>query len=649
MTQPRMAPAWQQAIIDKCFHPTGVWEEFSESDFCGSIPKRFEQIANIHPLRVAVKCSERSLSYEALNRYANRLSHLLLANYSDVAGPVLLYFQHDVWVAVAILAVLKSGKFYVCLDESNGSVHNRQILQNAGAKMLLTDQMSLHMAKDLVYPGVDLLNVEEIEWAGLPITNPNLPIDPSSLAYISYTSGSTGIPKGVMEEHQNVLYWARIYTNLHHVCPEDRLAFIIRSSFGGSATHVYPALLSGAGLYFFDLRQNSLTTFVAWLSQEKITYIASPVSIFRQIARLLPMGEAPSLRVVGISGEAIFPSDIALYQRFFPDTSFLRIGYGATEAHFTACLLLDKQTEIPAGRMSIGFPTQGTELCLWDDQECEVPVGTIGEIVVKRKHLTRGYWQDLEQTEQKYSQQPDAPDIRIYHTGDQGYRQADGSIVFAGRKDRLVKIRGYFVDPLRVETALTLHPQIVQSAVAARPGRDGSLHLVAYFTTHQNEQASIADIYHFLRRRLEQEEIPQRIIHLASLPSKLSGKIDYGALPDTQNSRPSLEVGFVPPLTPLEQAIAAIWRDALGLDEIGIHDPFLDLGGNSLQAMLIAARVAEEFGVEIPLAELFAASTVAEMALGVVAGLLNSTSARLLDGLLTTETEPPLISKDNHR
>jgi len=619
--QPRI-PAWQQAIIDKCFHSTGVWEEFPESAYETSIPARFEKIVDRFPDRLAVKTTTFEFSYAQLNAYANRIAHTLLARYGSGNHRVALLLNNDAPLLAAIHAVLKAGKAYVILDPSFPQERLRYFFEDAEPVALVSDAANIGLAQQIVQTPSQLVHLQDLP-TNASTQNPGVIVTPDDISMIVYTSGSTGRPKGVYNNHRNVLKFISMLTNNWHISAEDRFTCARSFSVNGAIKDIFGSTLNGASIFPFHPNQYGYQALTRWIKEHQLTIHNSSVTTFRQLLQYLDDAEAiTSLRLLVIGAEAIRMNHLELYRQFCSADCILSHAFAATETSgFGTRLFVDKQFEPGLSTLSAGYAEAGTEIMILDEEGQPVEVGQAGEIAVNSAYLALGYWNLPDLTRARFLVDPADPTKRIYLSGDLGYLQPDGCLVHLGRKDMQSKIRGIRIDIGEIEHCLASHPGVAEAAVAVKHDPDGAEKLVAYLVALGVARPTVTELRSLLTRTLTTQMIPTAYVWLERLPVTLQGKLDRLNLPVPGNARPQLAVDYRAPVTPIEQKVVAIWSQVLGLIEIGIDDSFLDVGGDSLKAMRIATRIQDEFGVEIPLAEFVAASTVAEMALAVMAAL----------------------------
>ncbi|MFC1713975.1 amino acid adenylation domain-containing protein [Candidatus Poribacteria bacterium] len=629
-----LLPDWEQAIRDKCVHPTGEFIEFKREEIEQSIPERFEQQVRMYPDRLAVKERDCESTYDELNRTANQLARAILRRCGEGAEPIVLIFKHSVQAIAAIFSVLKSGKFYVPLDPAYPHARIASILEDSQARLIVTNGKYLPLIREFAKDGTQLLNMDALE-PGLPAEDLRVSIPLDAYAYIIYTSGSTGEPKGVIENHRNVLHFAMSCTNRYHYCAEDRLALTASFSFTGPTSTIYPALFNGASLFPFDVNKEGVGSIADWFIREEITRYDSTPALFRSFTETLTGEEEfPSVRLINLGGDRVYKADVELYRKHFAPNCILSAGLGTSEVKSIRQYYVDKETQITNGYIPVGYPMEDIQVMLLDDDGKEVGLNQVGEIVVKSRYISPGYWRKPDMTQEKFRPDPDGGEERLYYTGDMGLMLPDGCLLHMGRKDFQVKIRGYRVETVEVETALLEIDAIKAAAVAAREDKPGEQQLVGYIVPATEQIPTVSSLRRALSEKLPDYMIPSAFVVLDAMPLNPNDKVDLQALPEPGTSRPQLETDFVAPRTPVEGTLAEIWSQVLGIDEVGIHDSFFDLGGHSLLASRIISQTINTFRVEVPLRSLFQSPTVADMAVVIAQKQGDRTKSEYVDRIL---------------
>ena len=595
-------------------HPTNAFIRFAKEETERSIPQRFEQQVRRYPDRLAVKRRNQQLSYAALNKVANRVARALLAQRGEGAESIALLLEHNASMIAAILGVLKAGKVYVPLDPSFPYARNAYILEDSQAGLIITNNENRSLAESLRESGHSLSNIDEID-ATLSDENVNLSISADNLANIIYTSGSTGQPKGVVQNHRNLLNVAMRYTNGLQISAEDRLTLLQSYSVAGSVSNMLGALLNGASLFPFNVKEEGLIELADLLVEEEITVYHSVPTVFRQFANLLTgKEEFPELRLVRLGGEPVSAEDVQLYKRYFHSNSIFVNSYGASEAASVLRYCVDKDTEISGAAVPVGYPLGDVEILLLDDDGKAVGFDQVGEIAVKSRYISPGYWQKPDLTQATFTTDPQDEGERIYRTGDLGYMQPDGCLVVTGRNDFRVKIRGFRIEVAEIELALRGLSKVKEAAVVAHEDQRGEKQLVAYVVPQPEQVPAISELRGFLKDKLPDYMVPSAFVVLDALPLTPNGKLDRLALPAPDLARPELGTNYVSPRNALEEQLVEIWVEVLGVTRVGVYDDFFELGGHSLRATQLASRVREVFRVELPLLSLFEAPTIAELA-----------------------------------
>lgn len=608
----------QRVLPSRQVTPSNPFIVFPEEAIEQSIPERFEQQAAKYPDRLAVKTRAQTLTYAELNAAANRIAHAIVQHRGDGQEPVVLLLAKEALTMATILGVLKAGKFYVPLDPSLPPARMSFILEDTQAGMIITNNRYRALAASLTQRGVQLLNIDELD-SPLATENIGLSISPDALTWILYTSGSTGQPKGVVQTHRNVLHFVMNYTNYFHICPDDRLALLLSHSVNGGAHDIFAALLNGASLHPFDLKEEGLISLARWLVEEEITIYCSVPTIFRHFIDTLIGGEQfPKLRLIRLIGEPVYRRDVEMYKKHFSANCLLVNRLGSTETGSLLLYLINKEIQFPGTHVPVGYPVAGNQILLLDEFGKEVSDNDIGEITVKSRYLSPGYWHRPDLTQVAFLPAPEGGEEKIYRTGDLGKKLPDGRFVCLGRKDFQVKIRGHRIELAEIELTLLTLDTIKEAVVMAREDRPGDPCLVAYLVPKTLPPPSVTTLRHFLTERLPDYMIPSAFVFLESLPLAPNGKVNRRALPAPAKARPNLETSLVAPRQAVEETLGKIWAEVLGLDQVGIHDAFLDLGGDSLQAMRIISRIIQTFGVKLPVRVFLETPTVATMALIIV-------------------------------
>jgi len=591
---------------------SAAFTPFLASEVEQSIGSRFEKISRAHPDRPAIRHAGRATSYAELDAASNRIARAMASGLAGRPGPVALVLDAGASLVSAMLGALKAARFYVPLDPGLAPERRAAIWASLDAAAILTDETGRASARDLAADrSVPVWSVGELAADG-PSEALGLQVDPDAVAYVLFTSGSTGPPKGVMQSHRNLLHNILKLTNGLRIGLEDRLTLLSSPSFGASTSDIFGALLNGACLCPFSLRGDGLRRLPDFLAREGITIYHSVPSVFRSFAATLESTvDLSRLRLVKLGGEAVLASDFELYRRRFPKTCVFHVGLGATEMSVIRQWFARHETPWP-GASPLGYAVDGTEVVLLDEEGRETQAE--GEIAVIARTLPVGYWKDPARTREAFAPAPGRPGARLYRTGDLGRLLPDGCLLHAGRKDRRVKVRGQRVELEEVESALAGVSGVREAAVVAREGAAGT-RLVAFVVADSVPAPGVGALRRALARRLPDYMIPSSFAFLGELPRTATGKVDRGALPSTDPVRPTLETPYVAPRDDREAAVARVFAEALELDCVGADDDFFDLGGSSLSAVEALSRLSDLLETELSAADLIEAPTPSALAL----------------------------------
>ncbi|BCL17292.1 non-ribosomal peptide synthetase [Micromonospora sagamiensis] len=571
------------------------------------------------PDAVAVAGPDGTLSHRDLAARANRIAHLLRRHGVGPDTPVGLCLGRGTDLVAAVVGVWRAGAGYLPLDPGLPTDRLATMLTDAAPPVVLTDATgAAHVAEAVAAAGTDVpvvLRLDQLDPTGLPTDPPPVVGHPDALAYLLYTSGSTGRPKGVAVTHGGVVNLLVGFHRLLGLTPADRVAAITTPAFDISVVELVLPLLAGARIEVLDADTAlDATALHAALADRGVTVLQGTPATWRMLvaARGVPAGVR--LRISG--GEAL-TRDLA--DRLRTDGARVLNGYGPSETTiYSSAGPVDA-----SGPVDLGGPCANTRIHLLDAAGEPVPDGVVGEIHIGGAGVARGYHGRPGLTADRFRPDPfgDRPGGRLYATGDLARRLPDGRLEYLGRADQQVKVRGFRIELGEIEAALRDQPG-VRDAVVTTWGTGADVRLAAY-AVPGHAGADAASLWPQVRaglaRRLPEYMVPATLVVLDALPRTASGKRDRRALPEP-TWRETSGGGPTAPRDPVEEQLAALWRDVLGRAEVGVHDNFFALGGHSLTATRLIARVRTTFGTELALRSLFAAPTIAELAVIVAAG-----------------------------
>ena len=592
--------------------PTTPFTGFSRDEVEQSIPERFEKIVRLYPDRIAVKAGNQGVTYSELNAMANRVGHLIITQRGTEPEPVGLLVEKGVWQIAAMLGILKAGKFFVLLDPTWPNARIATVLEDAGAELIVADRHNSSADRALAYAGCRLMEFESID-SGLPCSDPSLEISPTALASLVYTSGSTGEPKGVVQSHQCLMHRIMLYTNATSVYVDDRVAFLTAGT-SNAVTNTFLALLNGAELLTFNVKKEGVSRLAAWLVGEEITHLRISSPLFRNLCDVVTEKEKlSSLRLLQLTSDTVYKTDIDLYKRRFPSSCVLFVWLSSSETGPQRCYFANHETVIAGTEVPVGYAVENKEISLVDDNGIPLGFNEVGEIVVRSKYLSPGYWNRPELTETKFKPDPRDSEKRLYYSGDLGLMLPDGCLIHKGRKDFRIKIRGYGVDLTEIEKVLRGHAAVRDAVVVGRANESGEVRLIAYFTSSLQPAPTTSELRKFLNKTLPDYMIPASFMFLQALPLTSNGKVDRKALPEPNDQRPELSTPYVLPRNQVERMLAGLWEDVLGVRPVGINDDFFDLGGDSLKLANMISRVEAELGIAIAAREVLEAPRISSL------------------------------------
>ncbi len=580
-----------------------------------TIPDLFEAQTRETPRAIAVSCGEQSLSYRALEERANRLAQHLREAGVVAGAPVGVSVGRSSEMVVALLGILKAEGAYVALDANYPATRLATMMKVAGTRTLITTE-ELSARLPAAEPGVARttirLDADRQAIAQHPATPPPRAGTATDPAYVMFTSGSTGVPKGVVVPHRGVV---RLVKETDFV-PRDafnRVLGYAPISFDASTLELWGPLLNGGTAVIFPSHVPSLAELGKFIAKERITTVWLTAALFHQMVDT-QLERFAGVKYLLAGGDVLSPAHVERVLARFPDCHLIN-GYGPTEnTTFTCCHHI---TRVDAGHsIPIGQPIANTTVHLLDDCLAPVPIGVPGELYAGGDGLALGYCNQPELTAQRFIPDPFHPggSARLYRTGDLARWRADGTIEFLGRSDDQVKIRGYRIEPADVSASLAAHPAIAEAAAVVLGGPGDSRALVAYYVARDGKEIAEPDLRSFLQSRLPGFMVPSALVRVPRLPMTPSGKLDRQALPAPEALREESLEEVAVPRTTLELVLQEIWETLLDRKPIGIREDFFALGGHSLLAARMVDDLEGATGLKLPITALFQGATIQQVA-----------------------------------
>ena len=576
------------------------------------IHQLFEQQVERLPDKIAVVFEQQQLTYTELNNHANKVARYLQRQGVKAETLVGICLERSLDCIVALLGILKAGGAYLPLDPALPTANLSFRLHDAQVSVLITQtgilETEVVQSAKIIYLDADWQAIaQELD------NNPTAQLEPENLAYVLYTSGSTGQPKGVAIEHRQILNY--VYAIADKLQLPAGASFATVSTFAADLgnTAIFPALCMGECLHIISPHKVSDPAALADYFERH------PIDCLKIVpSHLVALLTSSAYRTIlprqclVLGGEAVSWDLINTIRQYAPNCRIIN-HYGPTETTVGVITYpVSNQHSYNSKTVPIGRAIANTQVYLLDSQLQPVPIGVPGELYIGGAGLARGYLHQAQLTSEKFIAHPFVEGGKLYKTGDRGRYLPDRSIEFLGRLDDQVKIRGYRIELGEIETVLTQHPEVHQAVVVARKDLPGDRILVAYIVPKRKPAPSSSDLRHFLQARLPDYMLPAAFAILKAFPLTANGKINRRALPAPERVCP--EIAYVAPRSPVEQQLAEIWAKVLGLERVGIHENFFELGGHSLLLTQLLVQVRDRFQVDLSLGNLFEAPTVLGLA-----------------------------------
>ena len=563
----------------------------------------FEAQAITNPDATALSSDNEHMSYHELNRRADQLAQYLQGIGVKAETIVGLCAERSLSMIVGLLGILKAGGAYLPIDYSYPLERLKLIIGDSRVGLVLTHGELGSIFSNLEVPTVSL----DTQWKVIEersVKEQMNAVSANNLAYVIYTSGSSGRPKGVLIDHASACYLVEAQIRGFKIGREDRVFQFAPLAFDASVSEIFTTLAAGGTLELGNPKDLYVGPFLnRELKMKAITAVTLPPSVLAETIS----DELPALRLVVAAGENC-PAATAM--RWANGRMFIN-AYGPTEVAVCASLMKCNDSAL-ADPVPIGRAIDNKRVYVFDTFLNPAPIGTAGELLVGGNGLARGYL-TAELTAEKFIPDPSSPGGRLYRTGDLAYYRSDGNIIFAGRLDRQAKIHGHRIEPGEIEYALSQHPGVKEVAVVARENPGGDAQLVAYVVTTE-ARTSVGELRTYLKSMLPEYMVPAFFMMLDALPLTRNGKVDHAKLPSVDPNQVELAAGYVAPRNDVEEELARLFSNVLGIESVSIHDNFFERGGHSLLAVQLITQIREAFQTELDVIAVFEAPTVAELA-----------------------------------
>ncbi len=588
-----------------------------------TIINRFMLQKTKYPEKIAIQSYNVSLTYKQLYKKVKKIAFYVQNKFEKLPDRIALLFEFSTDMIVGMLSSLLIEKTYVPLDTNYPEDNLFTILKHSEVDLILTNNKNLELANKLInrldseYTVHDelrnispkVLNIDEL----ISIKNTKTITYKKSnnnLAYILYTSGSTGEPKGVMQTQLNVLRHIQNYTNGLCINNNDKLLQLASFNFDAAVMDIYGSLLNGATLFLVNIKNEGIEAVIKTIEKEEITIYHSTPSVYRYIFGPISDKTFPSVRIVVLGGESVRKKDIEIYHKCFNSECIFINGLGPTECTLALQYFIDQKFQIKSDNISVGYPVNNVEILLLDENKRVTDL--YGEIAFRSQQIAVGYWKLHSKTKKVFSEL-DTEGKTTYSTGDMARQMSDGTYQFLGRKDSQIKIRGYRIEKEEIETRLQEHPYVKEVVILGRKNLLGEQQLVAYIVTHENQKVEKEELKSYLSNKIPAFMVPAHFIFLNTIPLTPNGKLNEKALP-IPNFSSQLEQQKLP-TSRQEVLIANIWQEVLQIKtDIGTNINFFEVGGHSLALILVQKKLQEHLQKNISIIDLFKYPTISTLA-----------------------------------
>ena len=606
-----------------------------------AVPAVFVEQARQTPERVALRHGTRTVGYGELEHWSRAVAQRLRASGFGPEQIAVLYADRSPGLVAALLGVLRAGGAFAIIDPSYPPARIIGCLDLIQPAAWIDVQAAGDLPPGLAahVEGLTLRCRFTAEDAASPAADeaPDRPVGPEDLAYVAFTSGTSGKPKAILGTHGPLAHFMQWHRETFDFSGDDRFSMLSGLAHDPLLRDVFAPLSVGAALCIPEEGRIAWSEgLFDWLATSAITVAHLTPPLLRLLESSARHGsQLPALRYAFFGGEALRARDAAALRRLAPSSEWVNF-YGTTETPQAIAWFRDEDGSVLLRRgeddmrpLPIGRGIDGVQLLVLNEEGNLTAAGEPGEICVRTHHLARGYLGPATDGASRFGLNPFTSDHedRLYRTGDLGRYDVDGNVEFIGRADLQVKVRGYRVELAEIEGVLRTLPGVRDALVVART--DGAeVRLVAYVQVEAGATAATEDLRRAAGEQLPDYMVPSAFVALTAFPLTANGKIDRASLPDADDLRPALETAYVAPRTPVEEIVADVWSGLLGWRRVGVHDNFFALGGHSLLATQVMSRLRDAFGIKLPLRRLFQTPTVAGLAAAVQDGAANATAAR---------------------
>lgn len=609
----------------------------------GTIPAQFARVVEWLPEQIAVcQADGETLTYASLAKEAGLVTNFFVSELSETQTSIPVLYNSQKRLIHLLLGIVNAGHMYSAISGQEPADRIAKTLKDLDAPLLVVSDLGLMaLARQVCPVGMKIISSDE---ARSKVESPvRVNLSPDSCAVITFTSGSTGEPKGILRTHKMILHLASTYQEQFNFGVETRMLAMRPYGASASLNELFTPLLSGASIVPFDLREDGLNQLSRVLKEQRVTLMRPPIQALRTFLEILGPDEIfRDLRYVFATGDVFYRRDVERLRRVIPAEAVIIHLMAMSETGLLAVNQISAGTILDSDVVPVGLPVRGKEVLVLDEDGRPLPAGEVGEIHVRSQFTFPGYWRAQAKTNERFVPDPMDGSRKIFATGDLGRLRADGQLEFVSRKDWRVKIRGYSVDMAGIEHVLMASPKVQQAVVVASLAPDGQKKLVAYIQFVNGEITSWPELRELILARLPNYMLPALFMLIARVPLTSSGKIDRKALPVPDWSQAQSNNQYIAPQNDVEKKLVAIWQKVFAIQKIGTQDDFFELGGDSLLASVLFLEIEQVFGQSFPMSILLKYPTISSLT-----GLLRKESSvsdlEDLAALRAAGSKPPLF------
>ncbi|MCX6081395.1 MAG: non-ribosomal peptide synthetase [Chloroflexi bacterium] len=608
----------------------------------GTIPAQFAIVSALLPEQAAVLLDGETITYGQLAQQSRLVTNFFVNELGDIQTPIPVLHTSQTRMIPLLVGIVNAGHMYSAISSQEPAARIVSILKDLGAPLLVVCEPELlALAREVCLPEIKIILASDASSETETLTRVNL--GPESCAAITFTSGSTGEPKGIVRTHKMILHLANTYQEQFDFGPDTRMLAIRPYSASASFNELFTPLITGASIVPFDLRENGLGQLAQVLRQQKVTIMHPTVQVLRTfLDTLAPGANFPDIRYFFATGDILYRTDVEKMRQVIPVSAVIVHQIAMSETGLLAVNKILSDTVLDSDVIPAGFPVKGKEVLILDEGGSILQAGEVGEIHVRSRFSFPGYWRAEGKTSERFVPDPLDTSKKIFATGDLGRLRPDGQLEHIGRKDWRVKIRGFSVDLAAIEHVLMSSSKIHQAIVIPGTASDGQKKLVAYIQPAVGETLVEQELRILILARLPSYMLPALFMMIYQVPLTSSGKVDRKALPAPDWNQAQSTSEYAPAQDAVETKLVEIWQKVFAIQKIGTQDDYFELGGDSLLASVLFLEIERVFGQSFPLSILLKHPTISSLA-----GLLRKeSSASDLEDLVALRaagSKPPLF------